>query len=324
MHRVNEFTSTPERTAPAFFALPSSQFVGRCASEGTASGYHPAAQRRGQGPGRPRPQRLPPSVSVSSSGAARRKSLPVAGTPWRSAERKAMATCRIEHLLLLSTRLLPNPSVNATRTSRRLGARGRPALSSASRPKPPAGTGALPQTLGLGSTRPTRLVALPEAPHALGRHRIGTRGTRTLVAHRLWRRKPSQGLHRAVRSAQGLSTSKKQERAMAVRGPALQGQQDQNARHGSGIRRFNAHRASEQEGICRPWHFQRPGQAALQELAVFMVATRPRPNPSVNATRNSRRLWGARHPGLSCASRPKPPAAAGALPRTLGRMHDAS
>ena len=45
----------------------------------------------------------------------------------------------------------PNPSVNATRTSRRLGARGRAALSSASRPKPPAGTGALPQTLGLGS-----------------------------------------------------------------------------------------------------------------------------------------------------------------------------
>ncbi len=96
----------------------------------------PRRSAEGKAQSEPRLQRLPPSVSVSSSGAARRKSLPVATTPWRSAQREAEATCRIEHLPLPSTRLLPNPSVNATRTSRRLGARGRPALSSARAPSP--------------------------------------------------------------------------------------------------------------------------------------------------------------------------------------------
>ncbi len=130
-----EFSSASERTAPAFFTLPCSQFVGRCASEDTASGYHLAAQRRGHGPDRPRLHRLPPSVSVSSSGAARRKTLPVATTPWRSAERKAQVSRSMEHLPLPSTRPLPNPSVNATRTSRPLGARGRPAYH---RPRAPS------------------------------------------------------------------------------------------------------------------------------------------------------------------------------------------
>ncbi len=111
-----------------------------------------SAEGKAQHP--PRLQRLPPSDSVSSSGAARRKSLPVATTPWRSAERKAQVSRGMEHLRLLSTRPLPNPSVNATRTGRRLGARGRPALSSPSRPKPPAAAGALPQTLGLTREAP--------------------------------------------------------------------------------------------------------------------------------------------------------------------------
>ncbi len=72
-------------------------------------------------------QRLPPSLPVSSSGAARRKALPVATTPRRSAQRKAGVARGMEHLPLLSPRLLPNPSVNATPTSYAPGPRGRPA-----------------------------------------------------------------------------------------------------------------------------------------------------------------------------------------------------
>ncbi len=62
----------------------------------------PWRSAEGKAQGRPRPQRLPPSVSVSSSGAARRKALPVAITPRRSAQRKAEVARGMEHLPLLS------------------------------------------------------------------------------------------------------------------------------------------------------------------------------------------------------------------------------
>ena len=107
---VRQFPSTrPQHFRQVSF----SQFVGRCASKRTASGYHPVAQRRGKAAaGKSGSQRLPRSLSISLSGAARRCALPVAATPRRSAGREANVARQIARLRSRSTTLLPNQRPN--------------------------------------------------------------------------------------------------------------------------------------------------------------------------------------------------------------------
>ncbi len=99
----------------------------------------------------PRSRRHRPHFYVGMLGGASRP-----GTSSRSAALQYLASNPSPSCRRPANAARPNPSVNATRTSRRLGARGRSGLSSASRPKPPAAAGALPQTLGVsgGHKRP--------------------------------------------------------------------------------------------------------------------------------------------------------------------------
>jgi hypothetical protein len=79
----------------------------------------------------------------------------------------------------------PNPSVNATPTSYAPGPRGRQGISSASRPWRSAAGRALPQTLGLGSTRSSRLVALPERPRVFGLQHVSRQMNSRIPAKRV-------------------------------------------------------------------------------------------------------------------------------------------
>jgi hypothetical protein len=107
----------------------------------------------------------------------------------------------------------PNPSVNATPTSYAPGPRSRQGISSASLPWRSAGGRALPQTLGLRSTRSPRLVAPPERPHVFGLQ---------LVSRQMNSRIPAQARARARAERFG-SVAQDETRSQGVGGTSRRG-----------------------------------------------------------------------------------------------------